>query len=271
MRFGGQHAVAGRAVFAGRLQQPGQERAFIGVELPRRFAEIAPRRGIDAIGAGAEIDPVEIDLEQPVLAEMMLEPEGQQRLLPLAPQGAVGRQEDVLGELLGDGRAALDDMAGAQIGEDGARHAQEVEAEMAVEAPILGRDHRFRQRLRQILQRQRFAVEIAIGRNQRAIRGFAALRWDAGRSGRDPGYPAGSSRPRRAGRRRPPNPRPPPRPPTSRRTKAGAVAASAWPATAPWARRAPRAGRRSSAEIGVRSDGRMRIDLLLSIFDPRRD
>ena len=53
-----------------------------------------------------------------------------------------GRQEQDLGELLGDRAAALDDMAGAEIGDRGAHQPDRIDAEMAVEPAVLGRDHR---------------------------------------------------------------------------------------------------------------------------------
>jgi hypothetical protein len=74
----------------------------------------------------------------------VLEPERKQHLLDLAAEGALGREEEILGELLRDRAAALDDMAGAQIDEDGADETERVDAEMAVETPILGGDDRVR-------------------------------------------------------------------------------------------------------------------------------
>ena len=71
------------------------------------MAEEAARRGVDAVGAAAEIDPVEIELEDLVLGELRLQRQRQDRLADLAAEGAVVGQEDVAGELLGDGRAAL--------------------------------------------------------------------------------------------------------------------------------------------------------------------
>ena len=100
------------------------------------------RRGIDAIGAGAEIDPVQIDLEDLVLGEAVLEPQRQQGLADLARKAPLGRQEQVFGELLGDRAAALDEMPGGEIGERGAQQPDRIDAEMAVEAAVLGRDHR---------------------------------------------------------------------------------------------------------------------------------
>ena len=47
----------------GDLHQAGQHRGLGERHLARRLAEIALRRRLDAIGAGAEIDAVEIELE----------------------------------------------------------------------------------------------------------------------------------------------------------------------------------------------------------------
>ncbi len=80
------------------------------------------------------------------------------------------REEDVLGELLRDGAAALDDVAGAQIGECRAHRAPEIDAEMAVEAPVLGRDHRLGQVFRHLVDAQRLAEEIAERGDKRAVR-----------------------------------------------------------------------------------------------------
>ena len=56
-------AVARPAEPARRLEQPGDGGALIEVELRGRLAEIAVRRCIDAVGAGAEIGAVQIDFE----------------------------------------------------------------------------------------------------------------------------------------------------------------------------------------------------------------
>src|SRR5207302_7636388 len=114
-----------------------------------------------AISPGAEIDPVQIDFEDLVLSEAALEPQSQQRLARLASEAALRGQEQHLGELLGDGAAALDDMPGAQIAKRGANQANRVDAEMAVETAVLGSDHRFRQKRRHLLEGQRLAEQIA--------------------------------------------------------------------------------------------------------------
>ena len=67
-------------------------------------------------------------------------------------------QEQVLGELLRDRGAALHDAAGARVGDQRADGAGEVDAEMLVEAPILGGEHRLDQVIGQLLERDRVVV-----------------------------------------------------------------------------------------------------------------
>ncbi len=71
---GGLVPVARRAEPGRRLQQPGDDSAFEQAQLLRRFRKITVRRGIDPIGAGAEIDPVQVDLQDLVLGKAVLEP-----------------------------------------------------------------------------------------------------------------------------------------------------------------------------------------------------
>jgi hypothetical protein len=68
----------------------------------------------------AEEDLVEVDLEDAPLAEAALHADGQDGLAQLAVEGPLVAEE-ALGDLLGDRAAALDDGAGAEVGEDGAR------------------------------------------------------------------------------------------------------------------------------------------------------
>ena len=131
-----------RGVARRRLEQAGQQRRLGQRDLGGGLAEVAPGGGVDAVGAGAEIHPVEIQGQDLVLGQMALEPDRQQQLLHLALEMALMRQEQVLGQLLGDRAAALADAAGAQIAERGADDAARIEARMAVEAAVLGGDDR---------------------------------------------------------------------------------------------------------------------------------
>ena len=69
-------------------------------------------RAEDAV---APFDVVEIDLQNPLLAEELLQQHRQQQFLALARQVALAREKQVLGELLRDRRAAAD-LDRAQLG-----------------------------------------------------------------------------------------------------------------------------------------------------------
>ena len=156
-RAGGRQ-VDVRGEFGRRLEQAGEHRGFREVHVARRLVEIILRRRVDPEGAAAEIGAVEIELEDLVLRQPHLQPQRQERLLDLALDGALVRQEQVLGELLGDRGAALHDAAGARIGEHGAHGAGDVDAEMLVEAPVLGGQHRLDQVVGELVERHGVVV-----------------------------------------------------------------------------------------------------------------
>ena len=127
--------IGGRRIIGRRLDQPGDDRRLAQAEPVGAMAEEGAAGGIDAIGAAAEINPVEIELEDLVLGEFALKRERQHRFPDLAAEGAAVGQEDVAGELLGDGRSALAPAAGLEPHLERARDADRVDAEMAAEAP----------------------------------------------------------------------------------------------------------------------------------------
>ena len=94
-------------VVARPLGQAGEQGALLELERIGGFSEIASRRQLDAPGAAAEIDRVEIELEDLVLAERALEARRHDHLADLALVGEVVAHQQVLHDLLGDGRAAL--------------------------------------------------------------------------------------------------------------------------------------------------------------------
>ena len=148
-------------VAAGRLQQPGQHRRLIGRQPRRRAVEILARLRIDAIGAGAQVDPVQVDGQDLVLGEPMLQPQGQQKLLNFAFYRPFRGQKQVLRHLLGDRRPSLNDAPGLEVGLHGPRQADDVEAEVAKEAPVLGRQHGLDQGPGQFVEPGRPAVDVA--------------------------------------------------------------------------------------------------------------
>ena len=132
-----------RIVVARRLGQRRKIGAIGERQLVQRLVPIRLGGCRHAIGADAEIDLVEIELEDLLLGEGALDADGEDRLFQLPLDGLVAGQQEVLGHLLGDGRGA--DRAPARlqiahIGDDGADDALNVEAAMLIEVLVLGGD-----------------------------------------------------------------------------------------------------------------------------------
>ena len=125
------------------------------------MAEVALGRGFDAIGAGAEIDAVEVEFEDLVLGVFMLKPEREDRLLDLARDGALLGQKQVFGELLRQGRAALHAAAPGDVADDGAADADRIDAPMRIEAAILDGDEGLRDIGREVREPDRRAARVA--------------------------------------------------------------------------------------------------------------
>ncbi len=134
--------IARRVVVVRRLWQSGQEGRLAEAQFVERFVEIKEGGRLYPIGAGAEIDLVEVELEDPVLRQRLVDPGSEQDLLDLAVDRQLVRQQHVLGDLLRDGRGA-DRPALAvpapDIGQRGAEHRDRVDAVVAVEILVLGR------------------------------------------------------------------------------------------------------------------------------------
>ncbi len=153
---GGQVDV--RRVFGGSLEQSGEHRGFGEIDVAHRFVEIEMRRAIDTEGAAAHIGAIKVELEDFVLGQPRLQPDREKRLVHLALDGALIVQEQILRQLLGNRRAALPDTAGLCVGYQRARGAGDVDAEMIVEAAVLGGERRLDQVVGKILKRNRIIV-----------------------------------------------------------------------------------------------------------------
>jgi hypothetical protein len=159
--FGGAFGVAVRRQPRRRFDEAGEHRGLADRHLLRRLAEIALCRGLDAIGAGPEIDAVQIQFQDLALGIFALQPQRELGLLQLARQRALLGQEEVLGELLGQGRAALRHAAMQDVGDECAGDADRIDAPVLVEAAVLDGDEGLGQIGRQILQRDIGAGHLA--------------------------------------------------------------------------------------------------------------
>src|SRR4029079_14490328 len=113
---------------------------FGDAKLRHRLLEVAVRGHVDAPGAAPEEDRVEIDLEDLVLGERAVESYGDDHLADLALVADVIADQQVLGDLLRDGRAALGPAGIGEVGDEGADHAALVDAAVLVEALVFRRD-----------------------------------------------------------------------------------------------------------------------------------
>ncbi len=162
--------IAVRREFRRRLHQAGEHGGLGQGDVFRAMAEIFLRRRFDAIGAGAEIDAVEVELENLVFRIFVLQPDGEDRLLDFARERALLRQEQVLGELLGQRRAALHRPARC-VARQRPHNAEGIDAPMRIETAVLDRDERLRQIRRQISDAHRRAADVAAVGEQRPVIG----------------------------------------------------------------------------------------------------
>ena len=136
------------------IGQRGEHRGFRERHLARGFAEIDLRGAIHAVRAGAEIDAVQIELEDLVLGEQLLELTRARHLDDLARDRAVGREEKDLHQLLCDGRPALIEASRLEIDECCAGETAEIDAVMVIKTAVLHDEKRLGEMRRHIGEAQ---------------------------------------------------------------------------------------------------------------------
>ena len=140
-----------------RLDQAGEHGGLGQGQLLDRRAKIALAGGLDAIGAGAEVDGIEIPGQDFVFGKPPLEPERENHFLELARPGALGGEEQVLRQLLRDRAAALDRAAGIEVRERGPGDAAQIHSRMLEEPPVLHGQNGVDQMARDLRQLDRSA------------------------------------------------------------------------------------------------------------------
>ena len=113
---------------------------------------------VDAIGAAAEIDLVEVKLEDLLLGKLGFERHRQDRLARLAVERAVVVEKDVPGELLrdGGGRRYPPVSGGGDI--DRTHQSDRIDPEMRIEAPVLRRDQRLLHHRRDLIRAEPLSI-----------------------------------------------------------------------------------------------------------------
>ena len=150
--------VGGGRIGAGCLDQPGNDRRLADVEFSRGVAEEFAGGRVDPVGAAAEIDLVQVELEDLLLGEFPFERHRQHRLARLAIERAVVVEEQVARQLLGDGRGAAEPLAAAGDPLDQrAGQTHRIDPDVRAESLVLDRDHRVGHVFGDVLVGQPFA------------------------------------------------------------------------------------------------------------------
>jgi hypothetical protein len=161
--------IAIGAVEVRALRQAGEQRGLGEVEVLDRLPEPALRRHLDAVGAAAEVDRVEVGLEDLGLRHHPLEARGDDHLPDLSLVGDVVADEQVLHHLLRDGRAAGRAAGRGEVGDEGADHAALVDAPMGLEALVLRGDEGSSHQRRHVADRHRRAPPVRLERLAEAL------------------------------------------------------------------------------------------------------
>ena len=167
--------VAFGVVVVRPLGQGRQEGRLVRRQLAQRLAEIVIGRRGHAIRAIAEENLVEIQLHDLLFGQRRFQPVGQNGFLDLAVDTALIGQQDVLGHLLGDGRAALQPSPGGGVEdvlEHGPAQTAHVDAAVVEEIAVLGRQEGLDHRQRDLLIRHIDAPLVREFADQRPVAGI---------------------------------------------------------------------------------------------------
>jgi hypothetical protein len=137
------------------------------------LGEVRLRRGLDPVRVAAVENLVHVRVQDPALRLLARELDRETRFGCLAAERLRRLLDvEVARELLRDRRAALHDVARADVGEERARDAGIVEGPVVPEPPVLDRDRRFRDPRAHLAQGDRLTVPLGRDRaEQRVVRG----------------------------------------------------------------------------------------------------
>jgi hypothetical protein len=151
----GELGVLAGVVACRSLGKRGEDRRLGNGDIACRLAEVALRSRLDAVGAAAEVDLVEVELEDLVLAVAGLDRTRDLHFLQLADERLLARDavgKDVARELHGDRREPLHELAGDHVANAGPEDAAPIDTGVFVEALVLGDDERVAEVLRDVAE-----------------------------------------------------------------------------------------------------------------------
>ena len=120
--------------------QAGDQRRFRQRQLPGRFSEQVPGHRLDAVDAGAEVDAIQVQLEDLILRQLRVDHDRQHRFVELAGVGLAVGQEQRPGELLRQRRAPLERSRLATFRTTARAEPDRIDPDVAVEPMVFYRD-----------------------------------------------------------------------------------------------------------------------------------
>ena len=173
--------IGQRIVTGGSLDAAGDNGGFGQAQFIGMLAEEFFRRGFNAVNPGAEINPVEIQSENLILAVLPLHLQRQHGFLHLAVESAAGAQEEIFGQLLRERGTALHHTAALHVLKGGAHQPDGIDAPMRPEAAVFYGDEGVGDIVRQIFNPHDPALGQAAPRDQAVanIQNGDVLRWPA--------------------------------------------------------------------------------------------
>ena len=160
----------------GALGSPASIAISAMVSCIERLAEIDLRGGGKAVRALAQVDLVDVELEDLIFGQAVLDLEGEQHLVELAGERFFLGQEEIARDLHGDRARALPRAAGHEIGQRGAQRRRVIHAAMLVEALVFCREDRLAHLLRDIFDLDEGAPLFAEFADQHAFGAIYAQR-----------------------------------------------------------------------------------------------
>src|SRR5438045_3341610 len=112
--------------------------------------EVSARSRLRAVKTIAEVDLIQVQLENACLGIPAFDLGGENQLLELPADRLLWRQEALTGKLLSDRAAALSGTRAPEIGQRGGHNADRIEAAMVVKTLILNRNYGMNQILRDL-------------------------------------------------------------------------------------------------------------------------
>ncbi len=144
-------SVVGASV-DGDLTRPASRAASGSVRSDGMLAEISERRRLDAPQSVAEVDAVDVQLEDVVLRVLPLDARREHDLLQLAAERAARRQEARAGQLLCQRAGALRGPPARDVGQRRGKDAARIDGAMLVEPLVFDADERLREVRRDALE-----------------------------------------------------------------------------------------------------------------------